>query len=216
MSSLDLGNFLRQEARKQLVSDSELARRAKISRTALLKILTGEVQHPTVRTLANLAYALDYNPHHLVSLYLAGTSSPPRGAWLRKGKNDSSHFIRDITFPDGDLVSIGQKFLKKWEIANRGQLPWVGRKLVCQDQNSVVYRKLGDSFAPLHYSLVPDSQEIAIPNTLPGNSVTLEVEFMAPTTPAWVVSYWKMVDENGSLCFPEMEGLRCCVSVIAV
>ncbi|MFZ6679793.1 NBR1-Ig-like domain-containing protein [Undibacterium sp. Tian12W] len=216
MSSLDLGNFLRVEARKQLISDSELARRANISRTALLKILNGEVQQPTVRTLANLAYALDHNPHHLVSLYLAGTSSPERGTWRRSRRNDTSHFVKDVTFPDGDIVLIGQKFLKVWKIANRGELPWIDRKLVCQDQNFIIYRKQGDSYVQLSYSLVPQYQEITVPNTLPGNSATLEVEFIAPDTPALVVSYWKMADKNGELCFPEMAGLRCCVSVIAV
>ena len=216
MSSLDLGKFLRQEARKQRVSDSELARRAKISRTALLKIINGEVQHPTVKTLANLAFALDFNPHHLVSIYLAGTCSPPRDGWVRKSKNDTSRFIRDVTYPDGDMVAVGQRFLKKWEIANAGEQAWVGRKLICQDQHSELYRKTGESFSQLNYSLSPSSQEIHIPDTMPGNSAMLEVEFLAPATPAWVVSYWKMVDKNGDVCFPELEGLRCCVSVIAI
>lgn len=216
MSSLDLVNFLRQEARKQNVSDSELARRAKISRNALLKIMAGEVLHPTIRTLASLAYALDHNPHHLVSQYLAGTTAPTRGDWLRKKKKDASRFIRDVNYPDGDMVAIGQQFTKQWEIANQGEQPWVGRRLVCLDQVSLVYRKSGDDYIALNYSLTPASTEIAVPSTMPGQSVLLEMDFVAPSSPAWVVSYWKMVDENRQLCFPELEGLRCCVSVIAV
>lgn len=216
MSIQDLADYVRQQARSQKVNDTELARRAQISRAALLKILKGEVKCPEVLTLANLAYALDDHPYRLVSLFLAGTSAPPRSVRTRKGKKDGSRFIRDVTFADGTLVTTGQRFHKVWEIANAGEVPWLGRKLICQDQNSLLYRKVGNEFVAVNYSLVPDKTELLIPETMPGETVTLEVDFVAPSTPAWVASYWKMVDRDGNLCFPELEGLRCCVSVIVV
>lgn len=216
MSIQDLADYVRQQARLQKINDSELARRTGISRPALLKILRAEVKCPEVLTLAHLAYALDDHPYRLVSLYLAGTSAPPRNERAQKKKKDGSRFIRDVTFADGTLVTTNQRFHKVWEIANAGEMPWLGRKLVCQDQNSLFYRKVGDDFVAVNYSLLPDKTELLIPDTLPGASVTLEVDFVAPATSAWVVSYWKMVDRDGQLCFPELEGLRCCVSVIVV
>ena len=198
------------------VNDSELARRAKISRPALLKLLNADVKCPEITTLANLAYAIDDHPYRLVSLYLAGTSAPPRDGWTARGKKDASRFIRDITFADGTMVNTNQRFTKIWEIANVGERPWLGRKLVCQDQNSLLYRKVDDTFVAINYSLIPEKTELLIPDTIPGQSVTLEVSFIAPDSPAWVVSYWKIIDSDGELCFPELEGLRCCVSVMVV
>ncbi|HYD79008.1 MAG TPA: NBR1-Ig-like domain-containing protein [Paucimonas sp.] len=216
MSILDLVNYVKQQARMRGISDSELARRAKISRPALLKLLSADVKCPELTTLANLAYAIDDHPYRLVSLYLAGTSPPSRGDWKTKEKRDASRFLRDVTYPDGSMVTTNQRFEKIWEIANAGERPWIGRKLVCQDQSALLYRKEGDAFVPLNYSLVPDKAELPIPDTMPGESVTLAVNFTAPNTPAWVVSYWKMKDRDGEYCFPELEGLRCCVSVIVV
>ena len=216
MSILDLVNYVRQQARLQGVNDSELARRAMVSRPALLKLLNADVKCPEIMTLANLAYAINDHPYRLISLYLAGTSPPSRGEWVIKGKKDSSRFIKDVTYADGTLVTAGHRFTKIWEIANAGEIPWVGRKLVCQDKNSLLYRKVDDEFVATSYSLIPSKTELSIPDTMPGNSVKLAVDFVAPDSPTWVVSYWKMTDGNGELCFPALEGLRCCVSVVVI
>lgn len=216
MSIFDLTNYVRQQARLQGVNDSELARRAKISRPALLKLLNAGVKCPEMTTLANLAYAINDHPYRLMSLYLAGIAPPPRHDWSSRGGKDASRFIRDVTYADGSLVTVNQEFTKVWEIANAGESPWLGRKLVCQDQDSQLYRKVGDDYIALNYSLRPNKTEIPIPDTMPGNSVTLEVNFTAPNSPAWVVSYWKMIDRDGIICFPQLEGLRCCVSVMVI
>jgi hypothetical protein len=216
VSILDLVGYVREQARLKGVNDSELARRAKISRPALLKLLNAEVKCPELNTLANLAYAIDDHPYRLVSLYLGGSAPPLRENWTNRAKKDASRFIRDVTYPDGTMVITGQRFRKVWEIANAGETPWLGRKLICQDQSTTLYQKIGDAFVATAYSLIPGKTELPIPDTLPGNAVTLEVEFVAPTSPAYVVSYWKMVGADTELSFPELEGLRCCVNVIVV
>ncbi|MFZ6781254.1 NBR1-Ig-like domain-containing protein [Undibacterium sp. Ji83W] len=214
MSMLDLANYLRQLALKKGINDSELARRTNISRNALIKIFNAEVKSPELTTLANLAYALDELPWRLVSLFLAGTCAPSRDGWKTRAKKDDSRFIRDVNYPDGSMVKIGEQFTKTWEIANGGETAWLGRKLVCQDQTHTLYQKIGNEFVPVDYLLTPKHTEITIPETLPGKTVALSVEFQAPNSPALVVSHWKMSDQEGQLYFPEMHGLRCCVNVI--
>lgn len=214
MSMLDLANYLRQRAVSKGISDSELARRTNISRNALIKILNAEVKSPELTTLANLAYALDELPWRLVSLFLAGTSVPCRNEWKSRTKKDDSRFIRDVNYADGSMVKLGQQFTKTWEIANAGETAWLGRKLVCQDKNHMLYKKTGSEFIPIDYFLTPKQVEIPIPETMPGKTVALSVDFQAPNSPTLVVSHWKMIDQEGQLCFPEMLGLRCCVNVI--
>lgn len=212
MSIKDLADFVRQQARLQNINDSELARRSKISRVALLKILNVEVKCPEIHTVANLAYAIDEHPFRLVSLFLAGAPTPSRSDWNRNEKKDSSHLIRELTYANGPPVAAEQKFTRVWELANVGRIPWLGRKLVCQTSEFILYKKVGDEFVPFDCAVTPEITELPIPDTMPGETVTLEVGFSAPTALACQPAYWKMVGRDGNLSFPELEGLKCCVS----
>ena len=142
MSILDLVDYVQQQAKVKKINDSELARRCDISRPALLKLLGGKVKCPEITTITNLAYAIDDHPFRLVSLYLAGISPPTRDEWKLRDKKDASRFIRDVTYPDGTIVQPGERFKKIWEIANGGDFPWVGRKLICQDHRVQLYQKI--------------------------------------------------------------------------
>lgn len=190
-----------------------------MSRPALLKLLNGSVKCPEITTLANLAYAIEDHPYRLVSLYLAGASLPSRHEWKNREpreKKDATKFIRDVTYPDGSFVRAGECITKIWEIANAGDFRWLGRRLVCQDQGGGLYRRVGETYLPIHHALVPERTEYEIPDTAPGEAISINIEFAIPDSPAWVASYWKMVDRQGKLCFPEYEGLRCCLNVMEV
>lgn len=209
MSQQHIATFLRQTANKQRISLTELAQRAKISRNGLIKLLNGEVHSPSLESLTNLAFALNTSPHHLFSLWLIDVPIPRHSSRI-----DDSHFVADITYQDGEFVRTGATFVKQWAIANRGQRAWSNRWITCQDDQHGLYRRDGDNFIKLEYTLSPVSRKIPIPLTHPGQTAIIEMTFTAPDTPAYVISHWKMTDMEGNLCFPEMEGLRCCVNVV--
>ncbi len=216
MGILDLADYVKQQAHARRIAIAELARRSSISRVALLKILNGTVRHPEIVTLANLAYALDDHPYHLFSLFLAGTNVPSRSEWRTGQKRDSSRFIRDITIPSGSQVLTQAVFRKIWAIANTGEQFWVGRKLVCLDHQEKLFRRDGSDYAEVIHFLIPSANEIVIPPTPPGATTEIAVDFLAPDAPAWVVSYWKMVDRDGKDCLPELGRLFCSVNVVVV
>lgn len=112
---------------------------------------------------------------------------------------DDSAFVADITVPNGNMEVTGTRFIKTWEIENTGLKVWEGRFL--REENA------GAS------DLVPDTSMIPIPLTFPGERVRLSVTFTAPELPATCISCWKMVDRNGTYCFPHKAGLNCRVKV---
>lgn len=68
------------------------------------------------------------------------------------------------------------------------------------------------SFGEL-YELTPDATVINIPDVAPSEKVTLEVVFTAPKVAGRYISYWKMVDCDHNICFPDTIGLSVCISV---
>jgi hypothetical protein len=114
-------------------------------------------------------------------------------------KYDDTSFVGDITIPEGRIVPVNEKFEKIWEIENTGLTVWENRFL--REENT------GAS------NLVAEKTIIPIPITRPGQRVQLSVNFIAPEYPATCESYWKMVDENGTYCFPHHHGLVCRVKV---
>lgn len=113
---------------------------------------------------------------------------------------DDSMFVGDITMPDGHIVGTEQRFTKIWEIENNGLTIWENRFLI-EDNPGIS-------------GLVPDMTLVPIPKTMPGEKVRVSVTLTAPELPASCESYWKMVDEHGTYCFPYKFGLICRVKVI--
>jgi hypothetical protein len=103
---------------------------------------------------------------------------------------DYSDFVRDVTVPDGSLVQPGETIHKQWELNNGGNVPWIGRRLV----------RLGANGG---YASPSSPGSIPIPDTAPGENVTISVNFVAPEMPANYIVHWKMADEHGRWCFPD-------------
>jgi transcriptional regulator with XRE-family HTH domain len=101
---------------------------------------------------------------------------------------DQATFVSE-TPPDGVTVPLGATFQKAWTIRNSGTVPWYGRRL----------RRIGPTTSPW---TLTSPRFIAIPDTEPGQTVTLSVSLRAPHTEAAAVAQWKMVDENDLLYFP--------------
>jgi Ig-like domain from next to BRCA1 gene len=102
---------------------------------------------------------------------------------------DISSFVSDVSVPDGTVVKVGQHFVKTWEIANIGSVPWRGRFL-----------ERADLPADNGTCLTPG--KVPVPDTRPGAHVRISVPVTAPNTPGSCWVGWKMVDGQGRQFLP--------------
>jgi transcriptional regulator with XRE-family HTH domain len=204
--------FVRARSRKLNMNMSALCRKSGISRQTVYALADVPAILPSMPTLMALAQALEVHPLRLMHLMFDQTSLATKAANQRR-QGDESAFVRDVTFPDGELVLPHQRFVKTWEMQNIGQTVWEDRYLQCMDDEIVVYSKSGETLRLAH-NLHPTVTRIAVPRTAPGDKVQLSVEFTAPEPPGTVLSYWKSVYEDGELCFPSARGLWVKVTVV--
>jgi DNA-binding Xre family transcriptional regulator len=222
MSSVQLIAFIEQRLTVLRLSKTALAKQAKISRAALYKILGGEVQEAKLSTLIRLAVALDCHPLDLLRQLFSRWELPVKTSIGARYAYDASGFVADMTYPDNSMVTVGQVFEKVWEIKNLGKQVWQGRKLVCVDEFLQVSRhgeeedELAMRLPIQERGLITLVREVAIPTTQPNDNVRLAVSFRAPEYPGSMISFWKMQDAEGELCFPELEGVACLVKVVGI
>jgi len=90
-------------------------------------------------------------------------------------------FLRDVTVPDGQHFLAGQTIDKSWEVRNDGSCPWVqGYSLQLVD---------GVALGAI------DRQ--ALPQTQPGETVVITIQFRAPRESGTYRSAWKAHDQAG-------------------
>ena len=201
-----LDSYVRSRAQALGLSQTALCRLAGISRQTLHTLTSDSHKLPSMQTMLALAQALQVHPIRLLQLLCEDHPeliAPPR---RRRQRGDQSAFVRDVTYPDGELVLPGQCFVKTWEVQNVGQVVWDKRYLQCMDDEIVVYSRSGDVMH-LAQNLKPSVARIPVPLTRPGETVQLSVEFTAPALPCTVVSYWKTTFADGSPCIPNARGL---------
>jgi len=102
---------------------------------------------------------------------------------------DASTFLGD-TIPHGSLMQPGQFFEKTWQVRNSGSVPWVGRRLERQ----------GPLTGP---GLISSMRYVEIADTEPGQIAEITAVLKAPTYDCTSIAYFKMVDAEGVLCFPD-------------
>jgi transcriptional regulator with XRE-family HTH domain len=107
----------------------------------------------------------------------------------RAVRGDASSFVGD-TIPHGSLMQPGQFFQQTWEVQNIGSVTWEGRRLERQ----------GPVTGP---GLISSPRDVEIPTTEPGQTVALSAPLKAPTYDCSSIAYFKMVDADGRLCFPD-------------
>ncbi len=217
MPLYEFSEYVKQRADSLSLTMSELSRQTGISRQGLYGLLDGTTEQAKISTLIALAKALRVHPMILFRHLLHQLDLPKFSTTSAKYQFDASGFVQDVTIPDNSAVLTDQVFIKTWEIQNIGHVKWVGRKLLCMDRKADI-PVFSDSIVPpeTQRGLVPLQRIIDIPETPPGNSVILSVEFTAPSYPCSVMSYWKMTDQSGDICFPETEGLSCMVRVVSL
>lgn len=104
-------------------------------------------------------------------------------------RGDASTFVSD-TIPHGTLMEPGQAFEKVWKIKNSGTVPWEGRRLERQ----------GPIMGP---GLISSLRFVDIPDTQPGKVARITAPLKAPTYDCTSIAYFKMVDGERRLCFPD-------------
>jgi transcriptional regulator with XRE-family HTH domain len=102
---------------------------------------------------------------------------------------DASTFLGD-TIPHGTLMEPGQVFEQTWRVRNSGTVAWEGRKLERQ----------GPLTGP---GLITSQRYVDIPDTMPGEIAEITALLKAPTYDCSSIAYFKMVDSEGKLCFPD-------------
>jgi transcriptional regulator with XRE-family HTH domain len=102
---------------------------------------------------------------------------------------DASTFEGD-TVPHGTLMEPGQVFEQTWQVRNSGTVPWHGRKLERQ----------GPLTGP---GLITSLRFVDIPVTEPDEVAEITAALKAPTYDCSSIAYFKMIDADGALCFPD-------------
>lgn len=112
---------------------------------------------------------------------------------IRAIEGDATAFVSD-TVPHGTVMAPGAFFAKTWRIRNVGSVPWHGRRLERQ----------GPVTGP---GLITSPQFIPIPDTEPGEVADISAILKAPGYDCTSIAYFKMVDEEGFFCFPDVHQL---------
>jgi Ig-like domain from next to BRCA1 gene/Helix-turn-helix domain len=108
---------------------------------------------------------------------------------VRAVEGDVTAFVDD-TIPHGTLMTPGLVFVKTWRIRNAGTVPWRRRRLERQ----------GPLTGP---GLITSFRYVEIPDTGPGEIAEIDALLKAPGYDGSSIAYFKMVDEDGFLCFPD-------------
>jgi hypothetical protein len=88
------------------------------------------------------------------------------------------------------LFKPGEDIKAEWRIRNVGVVPWIGRRLERQ----------GPLTGP---GLITSPRYVDCPSTMPGSVAVITVTMQAPMYDCTSVAYFKMVDEDGFLSFPD-------------
>ncbi len=205
-----LDSYIRNRANALGLKLTEMCKLAKISRQSFYALNEMPEKLPDLKTIIRLADVLQVHPLRL--LHLVFDKVPINKAAKRPMRGDESAFIADVTYPDGTLVLPKQTFTKVWELQNVGKVAWENRFLQCMDDEIVVTTRTGEVLE-LGENLRPHSTKVPVPFTAAGDTVKISVRFTATKQPMTVLSYWKLVFEDGSLCFPTGVGVWCKVRV---
>ena len=113
-----------------------------------------------------------------------------RPSLIRALAGDASSFVDD-TIPHGTRMEPGTVFVKTWRIRNSGTVAWYGRQLERQGPLGGP----GLITSPTRHVPAPDSQ--------PGEIVEIQAVLQAPGYACTSIAYFKLVDSEGFLCFPD-------------
>lgn len=215
---MQVGDFVRARSEQLGMSLSELAVRARLTRTHLHRLLKGQVHDPGIRTLHSLADALRLPPVSIYRLFLpeARHVSQDLKHHGRHRPGDAVMFVGDITIADYAVVLPQERFTKTWAIQNVGVLDWPERTLVCQSQELVVAKRsaMGELIPVLDTCLRSQARSLTVPATPAGQVVELSMVFDAPRENCTVASVWRIENADGQAVYPDTFFLQVVVTVL--
>jgi hypothetical protein len=92
-------------------------------------------------------------------------------------------YVRDMSIPDGTVMTPGQTFTKSWEVRNTGEVAWPAE--------TELRRVEGPAMGPL--------ESITINPRAVGETGEISIDLVAPTTPGTHRTYWQLC--VGDACF---------------
>ena len=209
--------YIRNFCRLKGITIDALADKADIARGTFYNLLK-PTSNPKLSHFVSLANAMNIHPQTLLQLkwhefdlvYLQKYQPTVFDATHKQ--IDISGFV-DETIPDGTIISAGANFTKSWTIQNIGQVTWQNRYLQCIDIEHPPYPTGNNRF---DHCLRPQFTTIDIPTVQPLQQITLAINYTAPQIAGRHISYWKMFNEQGELCFPDGVGLYASIFVKAL
>lgn len=217
--------LLSRRARELGKTFKDLAADAGVARTYLYKLLAGNTHDPSIRTLIRLAAAIEVSPILLFRHFglllgppCPGAQSPGYGTRAQGNidPGDAIEFIADVSIPDHSLVHAGEVFQKVWQVQNAGTVRWRKRRLVRVDDEYVIARRQSDGsllpLAPTHLASL--SNAVNVPDTSPGHTANIAVDFASPPASCSVASIWRMEHDTGAPCFQRQFFLQVIVTVV--
>lgn len=219
---MTFADYVRKYCTDNELSLATLAKRLGMSRGTFYALLDPKSE-PKLNQLIALSHIMKVNPCFLLRLKyqefdfakFSSQSNPTSTsdfAMIQTKELDASGFV-DETLPDGSIIMAGSVFEKSWTIQNLGKLIWEDRVLVClDDELPVDYFDRQDA----KYHLIAMQRAVDIAKTPPNQTVTIKVTLIALSIPGRYISYWKMQDKQGNLCFPDGFGLSLSVKVCAL
>jgi len=97
-------------------------------------------------------------------------------------KCDWVAFVKDVSVPDGTVLSPGSSFVKTWRLKNNGTCSW-----------TTAYSLI---FASGHQMSGPVSVSI-LGNVNPGETIDVSVTLTAPATEGHYIGYWMLQNASG-------------------
>lgn len=158
------------------------------------------VEHGAMPSLAlvELYEELFHGDGMLTSLYQAaahGSEQARRRAgghrprYKEAAPGDASTFLSE-SIAHGTLMKPGEVFIQTWRVRNSGTVAWTGRMLERQ----------GPSTGP---GLTSSPRFLDVPDTEPGEQALIAAPLKAPTYDCTSIAYFKMINADGNLCFPD-------------
>lgn len=214
-----LGSYIRRHCAKRRIRLNAFSDRAGYSRTTFYRLLDGRNQ-PKLSDLIQLATAMNIHPSLLLRVKWEGVEVEGASSTGKKGVPEQGDAPADMigfldeTIPDGTLFGLGEVFEKSWTIQNVGDTVWENRYYMLLDAPyHLPDNKYPDGLAVEEYRFLPHESLVALPTIRPSETYTLTVKYTTPNVSGRYVSYWKMVNNDGRLCFPHGIGLSVSVLV---
>jgi putative hemolysin len=99
---------------------------------------------------------------------------------------DDSELVSDLTVPDGTMIMPGDSFIKTWQLRNSGTCTWTTQY------------QFYDQFSGSPGTRISAPESIYLTQeVLPGETVDLSVEMVAPNTAGEYTSTWRMANPGG-------------------